>query len=393
VIGIQAANLGKAYRIYKRPIDSLKELILRRSFHDDFWALSGIDFTLPQGGSLGIIGENGAGKSTLLKLLAGTIKPTEGRLERNGRVSAILELGSGFHPELTGEDNIRLGCSVLGLSPSETESIFPEIVDFSELGDFVKRPVKTYSSGMYVRLGFSIVTSVNPDVLVVDEALAVGDQHFQKKCMNRMNAFRDAGKTLVFSSHGLYFVKQLCEQTLWLKGGKTEMLGPTMEVTECYQDYQRGLDGKSKSGNPPPHAADRAKTFIGEVTLGGDCVDGTIDSNGRFEIAMTARLEPAARGKAHLGFKITRNDGVWCYGVTTQLDRETLRHIEGDLFGIKFVVDRLPLLAGEYGVDVYLLDATGVYRLDRAPGAASFRVRQHTNEVGVARLPHRWEDP
>ena len=288
MISLQAENLGKVYRIYKRPIDSLKEFILRRSFHDDFWALRGIDFTLPHGGSLGIIGQNGAGKSTLLKLLAGTIKPTEGRLQHNGRVAAILELGSGFHEDLTGEDNVRLGCSVLGISPSEIESVLPDIVDFSELGDFVKRPIKTYSTGMYLRLGFSIIISVNPDILVVDEALAVGDQHFQKKCVDRMNAFRDAGKTLVFCSHSMYLVRQLCEQTLWLKGGEPEMLGPTIEVTDCYQDYQRGLDGKSESAHRP-QPVERKETFIGEVTLGGDCVDGRIDSNGRFEVTMTAQ--------------------------------------------------------------------------------------------------------
>ncbi len=393
MISLQAANLSKVYKIYSRPIDSLKELILRRSFHDDFWALRGIDFTLHHGGSLGIIGENGAGKSTLLKLLAGTIQPSEGQLQRNGRVSAILELGSGFHEELTGEDNIKLGCSVMGLSPSETESVLPDIIEFSELGDFVKRPIKTYSSGMYVRLGFSIVTSVNPDILVVDEALSVGDQHFQKKSVDRMNAFRDAGKTLVFCSHSMYLVRQLCEQTLWLKGGKLELLGPTIEVTDCYQDYQRGLDGESDFGSLRPSVVDQKATYIAEVTLGGDCVGGTIDSNGRFELTMRARLEPAARGNAHLALRIRRNDGVWCYGVTTQMDRESLRHIEGDLYGIKFVVHRLPLLAGEYGVDVYLLDATGVYRFDPAPGAAYFRVRQHTKEVGLTHLPHSWEDP
>jgi lipopolysaccharide transport system ATP-binding protein len=391
VISLKARNLSKVYKIYQRPTDSLKEWILRRSCHEDFWALRGIDFTLPQGGSLGIIGENGAGKSTLLQLLAGTIKPTEGQLESRGRVSAILELGSGFHQELTGEDNIRIGCSVLGLSPSETESLLPDIVEFSELGDFVKRPVKTYSSGMYVRLGFSIATAVDPDILIVDEALSVGDQHFQRKSMERMNDFRDAGRTLVFCSHSMYFIKQVCETTLWLKEGRAEMLGATMEVTECYQDYQRGLDSKSAEAHPRP-VVERGESFIKEVTLGGDCVDGTIETGGRLEVRLTARLEPSARN-AHAALKIRRNDGVWCYAVTSQLARERFRHMAGDLYGIRFVVDGLPLLAGEYALDVYILDATGVYRLDRAPSMAFFRVRQHTTEVGVARLAHHWEDP
>jgi lipopolysaccharide transport system ATP-binding protein len=393
VVGLEAENLGKVYPIYKRPIDSLKELILRRSFHDDFWALRGLDFSVPRGGTLGVIGQNGAGKSTLLRLLAGTIKPTEGRLQRRGRVSAVLELRSGFHGDLTGEDNIRIGCSVLGLSPSETEKILPVIIDFSELGHFVKRPIKTYSSGMVLRLGFSIVTSVDPDILIVDEALAVGDQHFQRKCVDRMTAFRDAGKTLVFCSHSMYLVRQLCERTLWLKGGKVEMLGPTIEVADRYQDYLRELNGKSASGAHRLPPSERKETFIVEVTLGGDCTGGVIDSHRKFELKMTARLGPSARGNAHLGVRIRRSDGVWCYGTGTHLDRESLRHIEADRYGINFVVDRLPLLEGEYEVDVYLFDGTGIHRFDGAQGAAFFRVRQHTKELGLVHLPHRWEDP
>jgi hypothetical protein len=177
---------------------------------------------------------------------------------------------------------------------------------------------------------------VDPDILVVDEALAVGDQHFQKKCMDRMNAFRDAGKTLVFCSHSMYLVRQLCEQTLWLKGGKLEMRGPTIEVTNSYQDYERGLDSESRVKKLAPRVPDEKdgkETFIRDVTLGGDCIDGTIDSNGRFEIRMKARIEPAMRGKAHFGIRIRRNDGVWCYGVTTELDGEKLRHIEEDSTG------------------------------------------------------------
>jgi lipopolysaccharide transport system ATP-binding protein len=246
---------------------------------------------------------------------------------------------------------------------------------------------------MFVRLAFSIVSSVDPDILIVDEALSVGDQHFQKKCVDRMNAFRDAGKTLVFCSHSMDLVRQLCEQTLWLKGGRLQMLGPTIEVIDSYLDYQRGLDRYTDPGSPqPPRPASR-ETFIGEVTLGGDCVNGCIDSDGRLEVTMTARLEPAARGNAHIALRIRRDDGVWCYGVTTQLDKEHLRQMREDLYGIKFVVARLPLLSGEYCVDVYLLDGAGIYRFDGNAGAAYFRVRQHTKEMGLTRLPHRWEDP
>jgi hypothetical protein len=171
------------------------------------------------------------------------------------------------------------------------------------------------------------------------------------------------------------------------------MLGPTMEVTERYQDYQRGLDGSGKVGGLPSFASNQNRTLIMNVVLGGDCVDGTIDTNGRLEVLLTARLEPSARSGCHVGLKITRNDGICCYGVSSQLEGVTLRGIEGDLHGIRFVVERLPLLAGEYAVDVHLLDAKGIHRLDGQRGAAFFRVRQHTTEMGVARLQHRWEDP
>ena len=201
-----AENLGKAYLQYQKPIDSLKELIFRKKYHEQFWALKNVSFDCEKGEVLGVVGDNGAGKSSLLKLLAGTMKPTEGSLNTNGRVSAILELGSGFHPEFTGLENIHLGCAMLGLNAEQTTAIVDEIIDFSELGDFIQQPVKSYSSGMFVRLAFSVVTSVDPDILIVDEALSVGDQHFQKKSMDRMMAFKDQGKALVFCSHSLCHV-------------------------------------------------------------------------------------------------------------------------------------------------------------------------------------------
>ena len=397
MISIRAQELGKAYKIYSRPIDSLKELLLRRTYHETFWALQGVDIELPHGGSLGVIGENGAGKSTLLKLLAGTMEATSGSLERNGRISAILELGSGFHPDLTGEDNIRIGCAVLGLSPAETEERIPQIISFSELGDFIQRPVKTYSSGMCVRLGFSVVTSVDPDILVVDEALSVGDQHFRKKCIDRMAEFLDQGKTIIFCSHDLYYIKQVCDQCLWLRNGQLEMLGPTMEVAECYQDYERGLDGDtwSDSHTEPatPVLPTRDATRLSEVSLGGDCRDGTIQSGERLTVRIVARLDPKDPDDAHIGLKIVRNDGVFCYGLSTEMDHQALYPMSGGEYGVTFVVERLPLLAGQYRVDVGVLDGNGLHPYAFSEGAGSFRVKQGTKELGLTRLSHRWEPP
>ncbi|MGC2064373.1 MAG: ABC transporter ATP-binding protein, partial [Thermodesulfovibrionales bacterium] len=219
MIAIDVRDLRKIYRIYKAPVDRLKEIVLRRPFHAEFVALDTMSFSISQGTTFGIIGENGAGKSTLMKLLARTLKPTSGNVAMVGRVAALLELGAGFNPELTGDENIYLNAYLMGLTKDEIDERKQRIIDFSELGDSISRPVKTYSSGMYVRLAFSIATSVNPDILIIDEALSVGDQHFQKKCIDRMTQFKNDGKTIVFCSHSLYHIQELCKTTLWIDHG------------------------------------------------------------------------------------------------------------------------------------------------------------------------------
>ena len=248
-------ELGKDYRIYARPVDRLLEAILRKPRHRALRAVQGVSFNLLRGQSLGIIGDNGAGKSTLLKLLVGTVSPTAGRMEMSGRVTALLELGAGFHPEFSGRQNIFMNASLFGLSPEEIGEKEEAIIAFSGLGEFIDRPVKTYSSGMYVRLGFAIATSVDPDILIIDEALAVGDMAFQRKCIDRMNLFREQGKTMIFCSHSMYHVKELCDKTLWLDHGRMKGMGPTMEVVAQYEDFCRGKevaaasDGKAGSGD------------------------------------------------------------------------------------------------------------------------------------------------
>src|SRR5262245_50514875 len=203
---IVADGLTKVYRSYRRPADRLWEALLRRPRHSELRALDDVSFTLPKGEGLGVIGENGAGKSTLLKVLCGVTQPTAGSLRVDGRVAAILELGAGFHPEFTGRQNAVLNAALLGLSEREVDAALPRILDFSELGDFIDRPVKTYSTGMAMRLAFSIATQVEPEVLIVDEALSVGDGYFQKKCMDRMLAFIRGGGTVLFCSHAMYYV-------------------------------------------------------------------------------------------------------------------------------------------------------------------------------------------
>jgi len=227
---VKAAKLTKHYRVYNRPFERLKEAITRRPCHQVVKALDDVSFQVPFGGTLGIIGENGAGKSTLLKIMAGTLTPTSGEMVKRGRAAALLELGSGYHPEFSGRENIYLNAALLGLTEKEIKEREGAIIEFAELEDVIDRPVKTYSTGMYLRLGFSIAVSVNPELLIVDEALSVGDQRFQQKCVDRMIGFRKSNKTIIICSHSLYLVNELCAMTIWLRKGRVCRFGETSKV-------------------------------------------------------------------------------------------------------------------------------------------------------------------
>lgn len=234
---ISVNNISKEFKIYNRPQDRLLELILRKEKHKIFHVLSDISFAVEDGKSLGIIGVNGAGKSTLLKILAGTLQPTTGSYQLNGQVAALLELGAGFHPEFSGRKNIYLNASLLGVPENRIGELEKSIIDFSELEEFIDRPVRTYSSGMYVRLAFSIATMVRPDILIIDEALSVGDLTFQKKCVQRMNEFINQNKTMVFCSHSMFHVQELCEKAIWLDKGQIREIGDSDKVVGHYEDF------------------------------------------------------------------------------------------------------------------------------------------------------------
>lgn len=400
MIALRAAGIGKAYRLYQRPVDSLKELLFRREYAETFWALRDVTLEVPVGGSLGIIGDNGAGKSTLLRLLAGASAPTVGTVERRGLTSAMLSLGAGFHPDLSGRDNIRIGCAVLGLSAEETDRLQPTIEEFSELGEFLDRQVRTYSSGMQLRLGFSVATAVEPEILVVDEHLSVGDQHFRHKCMRRIQALREQGCALVFCSHDLYAVREVCERTLWLHEGQPKMLGASGGVVDAYQDHVREQNAGSQamsSGAEPtlPTVNRELPSHLLDVTLQGAAAQGDLPTGGRLEISIRARIAEHLRDEAiGLGILIVRNDGTWCYGVSTGIDEVSpLRQVDEDCHGARFVIDALPLLAGQYSFTVALMDVRRHHMHDTWTGAAPFTVRSDARDVGLVRLEHRWESP
>ena len=232
---VTVENISKNYRIYPRPSARLKELIFRgRRYHRDFWALKEVSFQVKRGATFGIIGENGSGKSTLLQIIAGTMTPTRGRVALAGRVAALLELGAGFNPEFTGRENATLNAAIMGLGPEEIARKMPEIERFAEIGSFVDQPVKTYSSGMYVRLAFATAINLDPEILLVDESLAVGDVYFQQRCVRRLRRMREEGKTILLVSHDVAAVRNLCDSAIWLEQGSIKDRGAPDKVTARY---------------------------------------------------------------------------------------------------------------------------------------------------------------
>ncbi len=251
---ISVRNVGKLYRIYSRSEDRLKQMLFRRfgrQYGHDFWALRNVSFDIERGDAVGVIGRNGSGKSTLLQILAGTLQPTEGSVSVNGRVSALLELGSGFNPEYTGEENVYLSGAILGISRQEMERRYDDIASFADIGEFLQQPVKSYSSGMYARLAFSVAVAVQPDILIVDEILAVGDYGFQQKCVARLRQMRDAGLTLFFVSHSPDSIKSICSRGLFLVDGQPAYWGGAEQAVDLYFKYIREQTNRDILGDHP----------------------------------------------------------------------------------------------------------------------------------------------
>ena len=344
--------------------------------------------------TLGIIGENGAGKSTLLKILAKTLKPTSGNILIHGRSAALLELGAGFNPELTGEENIYLNAYLLGLSKTEIDTKKDEIIAFSELGDFIKRPVKTYSSGMHVRLAFSIATTVNPDILIIDEALSVGDEYFQKKCIDRMMDFKKNGKTILFCSHSMYHIQELCDRAVWLHQGRTMLIGNTGKVVMEYQNYERGKGGALKE--KVSDILDNAKN-TGEKVLFISEVKVKDKNNQETEVFKT--FDPVTISfkircvkdniMGHIGFAIIRNDEIMSFGTFTKFDG-LAPFVLRDSQEFTITLKALHVLSGLYSILVVVADEFAMHPYDHLR-TKTFSVFNPGRELGMNYMDHKWE--
>lgn len=397
---IRAKNLGKTYRIYERPLDRLRQFLAgnRRQYGRAFCALSDVSFTLPKGEVLGVIGNNGAGKSTLLQLVCGILQPGTGEIAVNGRVAALLELGAGFNPEFTGRENIFLNAAVLGLPQQEIEARYADIVEFSGIGDFIEQPVKTYSSGMYVRLAFSIATSVEPDILVIDEALSVGDGAFARKSFDRIMALRGRGTTILFCSHSMYHIEAICDQVLWLERGQMKRLGAPSQVTSEYRNQLAEVPPA-----PPPDAPASSAGSAGPTPEGtGRILSIETDADG-----ITGRSLQLRSGISNLGmtvffqldpslpppsivFTLETANGTAVSSGGTFLEGVQLATGPDGCGQARLEFPALPLMRGTYRISVYLGCERSVHVYEQALHCAEIEVIQEGVEQGVVFLPHSW---
>ena len=393
---ISAQNLSKAFQLYDRPIDRLKQMLMRgrRRYYKEFAALHDVNFELQKGEVLGLLGRNGAGKSTLLQLICGTLSPTSGHVKVQGRVAALLELGAGFNPEFSGKENIYLNASILGLSKAEIDARYDAIVDFSGISEFIHQPVKTYSSGMYVRLAFSIATSVDPDILIIDEALSVGDGAFSRKSFDRIMRLKEKGATILFCSHSIYQVEALCTRALWLEKGVVRMLGDPSTVAARYQNF---LDRDASPVGATPVAEMQAATgqarILAVQTRAGDTVGTSLEihsSQQTLGVAVGFASDPALPSPV-VGVTVHSSDGRPIASSSTQGDGLVLARDPAGRGTVTIEFPNIPLLKGEYYVGVYLLSEDSIHIYDSAANVATLHISQKTLEQGIVSLPHRWQ--
>lgn len=388
---IVVESVSKNFRLYHERNRYIKAAILRgrRARYEEFWALEDVSFEVEHGSTLGLIGSNGSGKSTMLKCLTGIYRPDKGRVTVNGNVAALLELGAGFHPELTGRENIYLNAAILGLSKKDAERQFDSIVEFAGLERFINTPVKNYSSGMTIRLGFSIAAHVEPEILLIDEVLTVGDQSFQRKSSEKIEQFRREGRTIVVVSHSLGSVQQLCKEVIWLEKGRMMMRGPAAEVIAAYtggsytQHVAMDADFRERWGTEEVRI-DRIE-LLNEV---GEKID-RIETNGSISITTQLTAQTSVRSPV-IKVSISKLDGDIVWSSTSRRSEIGLGNLNSPVLAT-IVIPKLPLLEGTYYISVACTDATGTTDYDHCQNWVRFDVHQNDLfEEGLVAVPSNW---
>lgn len=423
---IEVENITKKFRVYLDKGHTLKEKILfkRRRNYEDRIVLRGISFQVKKGEAIGLIGHNGCGKSTTLKLLSRIMYPDTGEIRMKGRVSSLIELGAGFHPDLSGKENIYINASIFGLSRKEIDQRLEDIIAFSELEEFIDNPVRTYSSGMYMRLAFAVAINVDADVLLIDEILAVGDAGFQSKCFNRLKEIKAKGTTIVIVSHSMGQIEQICDRSIWIHEGEIRAEGIPKVVDMQYLDYmgeqrqaiaekelrrqeekaqkseQKGKEKQEKKQETKKSSAEQAegtkkrwgngKAVIEKITLlKANAQPGISFKTGdQIKIRIDYSVKEPVRD-ALFGIGIFRVDGVHCYGTNTKIDQLEEFDLKED-GTVYFSVDSLHLLQGSYSLDVAIESDVGT-PVDYFREACRFDMFSSMQDVGVSRVEHKWE--
>jgi lipopolysaccharide transport system ATP-binding protein len=392
---VEIHGLAKRYLLFGRRRDRALALLGRTGGLHTVTALEGIDLEVNPGEAVGVIGENGSGKSTLLRLMAGISTPDAGTIRVVQPVAPILELGLGFHPEFTGRENALLYGSLLGIPEEAMAERLDDVLAFAELGEFVDRPLRTYSSGMSARLAFAVATNVDPAVLVVDEALAVGDGGFQKKCIDRMVQFKDEGRTVLFCSHSMYLVTSFCQRAVWLHHGRIQSQGPAQAVVEEYESYlmqreKRRLAADGGHEEAPVSGRHGRLTGVRVLDLDGASTEEVTPGNG-FQVAL--ELESADPATAfHVGVAVDAQDGRCIYAATTQ--RDHIPVLSGATrYAVALRIPRFPVATGAFLVSAFLFDETGLHTFDQVVVPGAFRVPSDQWTPSLLELEHEWLVP
>lgn len=386
-------HLSKIYQIYNAPQDRLKQSLWggKKKYYREFWALRDVSVTIPKGKTIGIIGRNGSGKSTLLQSIVGTLQPTTGDVQVNGRVSALLELGSGFNPEFTGRENAYINGVIMGLSHGEMTQRMAAIEQFAEIGDFIDQPVKLYSSGMYLRLAFACAINVDPDILIIDEALSVGDMQFQLKCIDKMKSFKTAGKTILFVSHDFYSVRNFCDEAIWMMDGKIHLQGNVKTVVEQYENSMQVVSENKETSMPLEKAVERVLTIDKIVCRDTEGKQQDTFKFGQAPVIVVDYTLHSPREGIVGGMALYDKQNTYVCGLNTKLDEQLLPTQPGQYQLILSYQD-LNLLPGVYYIDVGFFESSAVVHLDYKSRETFFRIDsgEYVAE-GIVYLKHHWQ--
>jgi len=390
---IQLNNVGKDYPLVSSAGSRLKtvwSLLSGRGDMPHYKALQGISFEVRRGESLGLIGENGAGKSTLLKIIAGVVNPSQGTASVRGRIGALLELGSGFHPEYTGRDNIFLAAALMGLSRAQITSKLDSIIEFADIGEYIDQPIKHYSSGMVVRLGFAVATAMQPEILITDEVLAVGDESFQKKCVHWMEEFLNGGGTLLLCSHSMYHIRTLCQKAAWIHHGQLRQYGDSHDVVREYLTYHEEKNNPGAAALPEANPHSATIYHVQGIWLEDDNGNevASLESGKTLSVCGTV-YSPDGRTPVLL-VGIVRADGTGIFGTHSHTAGFTPNRIAEREFAFCLNFPQLSLLPGKYTIRAHALDPEGMRLFDTVE--KHIRITGKTLDFGVVRLPHEWTE-